>query len=397
MTIFGQQDPPLVGLRGVPLCKVRGFISIFGSTDILAADVPTLSLATVSLFRDNKVVAHLGQFGRVILLHAVYREIFLLKNRFARSLENHPPSIHQQIEAQNGKNPASSLAPDLNDKNLLNSWRNAALDCVDVLHWAANGTIALQAGAEHPTVLHLHLSRTVLLAPFERFQRLADAVVSFAQKGTSRTLDIASQHTVVEAERDILEWAQRDQCKARLAVLHSGCLFWHIRRYSCRAFYEPMAVFLATLTIWAYSSYASRSNEPTHEPTNQKGRSFDDDSQIQSASENVSRNNDAEQKASDDEDTEPAPTFIHLDRPNDDEMVQAFVRFGTASAIRANISGVGDIYSDKGPAKILKEGRKILSAVSTAWGRTDKYFSVLEVLEQIASGRVMLERERSTR
>lgn len=333
-------------------------------------------------------MTELGQFGRLILLHGVFREIFQLKDCFARPLGNWFPSIQQQTPAHDDQTPSGPPVSDRGGRSLLNSWRNAGLDCVDVLHWAANGTIALQAGAEHPFVLHLHLSRTILLAPFDQFQVLAHSVIKFAlaQKNTSTTLDAAHRQTAVDAEREILEWAQRDQCKARLAVLHSGCLFWHIRRYSCRAFYEPMAVFLATLTIWAYSSYASRTagvvQESSDRPRNDSERtpatrSFRGDDTADVDAESLS-----------DEDSEQAPTFIHLDRPNDDEMVQAFVRFGTASAMRANIAGVGDIYSVKGPARVLKQGRKILTAVSTAWGRTDKFSSVLEALEQIASGRM---------
>ncbi|KAJ4993600.1 hypothetical protein SVAN01_00654 [Stagonosporopsis vannaccii] len=356
--------------------------------------IPSLSSATVMLFQEKKVAAELGQFSRVILLHSVYREIFQLKDCFARPFGSWVPSV-QQHNSENGvESPTSPAISDRGGRSLLHSWRNAGLDCVDVLHWAANGTIALQAGAEHPTVLHLHLSRTIILTPFDQFQTLANSVISFAQKSTPATLDLSRRQAAIDAERDILEWAQRDQCKARLAVLHSGCLFWHIRRYSCRAFYEPMAVFLATLTIWAYSSYVSRTAGVTQVASDRANNSFDKVSASQPFRENDLDNEDAAHSQSDEE-TEQAPTFIHLDRPNDDEMVQAFVRFGTASAIRANIAGVGDIYSVKGPAKILKEGRKILTKVSTAWGRTDRYFSTLEVLEQVTSGCLALDLERS--
>jgi hypothetical protein len=339
------------------------------------------------LFREKKVMADLGQYARVILLHGVYREIFQLKDCFARPLGNWIPSVQQQASANDDEDPTSLSISHHSGRSLLNSWRNAGLDCVDVLHWAANGTIALQAGAEHPFVLHLHLSRTILLAPFDQFQALVHSVVSFAQKTTSATLDAAERQAAVNAERDILDWAQRDQCKARLAVLHSGCLFWHIRRYSCRAFYEPTAVFLATLTIWAYSSYASRAAGVIQEPSNRTNNDLETSAATQ-ASRRDSLDNVTVVQSPSDEDIEQAPKFIHLDRPNDDEMVQVFVRFGTASAMRANITGVGDIYSAKGPARVLKEGRKILTTISMAWGRTDKFSSVLEVLEQVALGRM---------
>lgn len=344
--------------------------------------MPCLSSATVTLFREKQAISELGQFSRVALLHGVYREIFQLKDCFTRPLGNWIPSIQQMATG----NPKSPSEPG-HGESLLDSWRNAALDCIDVLHWAANGTIALQAGAEHPTVLHLHLSRTILLAPIEAFQFLADSVVSCAQEGSStRGIETTSRQRVVKAQRDILEWAQRDVYKARLAVLHSGCLFWHIRRYSCRAFYEPMAVFLATLTIWAYSSYASRKAGNDDDPFDGEKHSDKNENGDRSpGGDNLPRANIA-QFTPGDEESEPRPTYIHLDRPNDDEMVQVFVRFGMSSTMRANISGVGDIYSNQGPARVLREGRRILAAVSTAWGRTERYVTALEVLEQVSSG-----------
>ncbi|KAJ8114720.1 hypothetical protein OPT61_g3464 [Boeremia exigua] len=356
-------------------------------------DMPCLSSAVGSLFREKRVMPELGQYSRVILLHGVYREIFQLKECFARPLSNWIPSI-QQAAADSNASPINPLSLDSGGRGLLTSWRNAALDCVDVLHWAANGTIALQAGAEHPTVLHLHLSRTILLAPLDKFQALADAVVSLTQSTSlAQALHPTNRQIVVQAEKDILVWAQRDACHARLAVLHSGCLFWHIRRYSCRAFYEPMAVVLATLTIWAYSSYASRTAGSIEDPHGKSDYSNGSEGDCQPPVEATGDSRDTEnpQDLIDNEDIEPAPTFVHLDRPNDDEMVQAFVRFGRTTAMRANIAGVGDIHSAKGPARILREGRKILTKVSTAWGRTARLIHVLETLEEISSGRITLE------
>lgn len=281
----------------------------------------------------------------------------------------------------NENSSARTVGPRDNGRALLNSWRNAALDCVDVLHWAANGVIAQQAGIEHATVLHLHLSRAVILAPLDQIQILAESIAAYVQGSVFKALDGSTRHTAMIAERDILEWAQRDQSKARLAVLHSGCLFWHLRRYSCRAFHEPISVFLATLTIWAYSSYASRIQRTT---AHDNGHSGDE-------SREVSRGVDEAQSPDFDSESTSVPSFIHLDRPNDDEMVQAFVRFGTSSTMRANIAGVGNIYSTKGPAKVLREGRRLLAAVSTAWGRTGRYVSTLDGLERVAAERVRLD------
>lgn len=81
------------------------------------------------------------------------------------------------------------------------------------------------------------------------------------------------------------------------------------------------------------------------------------------------------------------PTFIRLDRPNDDEMVQLFVRKGRPSVMTAHIAGVGNICSSQGPIKILREGRKILSTVSSSWGRSREHTSILEALEMTMVGK----------
>lgn len=154
------------------------------------------------------------------------------------------------------------------------------------------------------------------------------------------------------------------------------------------AFYEPVAVFMATLSIWAYSSYASQSqannaNRRPDSPGPGPGSgtvSEDTDTSPSSRLENESSAGDPGHLLPDVMD-ESFPSFVHLDRPNDDEMVQLFVRSGRPSVMRAYISGIGDICSPKAPVRILKEGIKILTNVSMAWGRTDRYIKVLSAME----------------
>lgn len=167
------------------------------------------------------------------------------------------------------------------------------------------------------------------------------------------------------------------------------------------AFYEPVSVFLATLALWAYSYYTSRVTAQQR----QTGRD-EEGSRSGSVSRHQSPNgqeNTPQDQRNSDADTSPStsrvsqsrhvhasprtytytadpdPTFIRLDRPNDDEMVQLFVR---SANMRAYITGVGDICAAEGPARILREGRKILGTVSVAWGRTREYHDILETLEQ---------------
>ncbi|KAF4963478.1 hypothetical protein FSARC_8527 [Fusarium sarcochroum] len=220
---------------------------------------PSLALAVNELFRERTAKTDLGEFSRVLLLHAVYQEYSTVRKYCKRPLSTWMPQNNPERHGDD------SDFLRLSDSN----WRNAALDCVDTLHWAANATIASLLGAEHPTVLHLHFSRVVLVYSFKA-RRL---------QGEMRSGSVTRQ-------------ASPDHLNAAL---------------------------------------------------------FDDDN----------------------------PTFIRLDRPNDDEMVQLFVRTGV---LKAYISGVGDIYASTAPPKILQEGRRILESVSLAWGRSREYLDLLQAL-----------------
>lgn len=220
-------------------------------------------------------------------------------------------------------------------------WRNSACDCLDILHWTANSTIAKAAGLEHPTVLHLHAARLVLLAPFREIRSLATSLATDRSRWSKR-------HQALEWQY-IWRWVRNDQYKARLSIIHAGVTLWHIRRYSTNAFHEPVAAFLAVLTLWAYGSCHSNQD------------SSPDSNRVEPTQE---------------------PSFIHLDRPCDDELVQLFVREG--HAMRGNVTGVGDICAPEGPERILRIGCEILSCL-TAWGISKRLIAILTRLADIMS------------
>ncbi|GKU21729.1 unnamed protein product [Fusarium langsethiae] len=310
-----------------------------------AQENPSLSSAVSTIFRDRTAKSDLGEFSRIILLHAVYQEFSTVNTYCKRPLSSWMPQNNPDRHSED------SSVLNLTESN----WRNAALDCVDTLHWAANGMIASLLGAEHPTVLHLHFSRVVLLVP----RAMLIGLASYMKAPESERKIALNQQKALQAEREISEWAQQDASKARLAVLHCGCFLWHIRRYAKMTFYEPPCVFWAILTLWAYSVYSSKSRRSSGEE--------------RSGSVTRRPSPDHTKVISDDEN----PTFIRLDRPNDDEMVQLFVRAGV---LKAYISGVGDIYAPTAPSRILREGRKILESVSLAWGRSTEYLDLLKAL-----------------
>lgn len=312
---------------------------------------PPISSAIRRIFQEKETKPDIGEFGRVLLLHGIFHEINQVRFYYQRPLSTWiPNALHPSPAASS---PQSVATPWLNETHTFAAWRNAALDCVDVLHWWANGMIALQSGMEHPTVLHLHFSRIVLLVPIEEILLLVTSVADHSTNDDGDERPRPSTAEVYEAEREVLRWAHRDESKARLAAIHCGCVFWHLRRFSTMAFYESQCILIATLTLWAYSYCASRGRTMTAE----------------------------EAVAAPEPDSEPNdddPEFIWLDRPNDDEMVQYFVRSGRPDVMKAYVSAVGDIYEPGSPAKILKAGLKILDTVAFAWGRDGKSVDLLE-------------------
>jgi hypothetical protein len=230
----------------------------------------------------------------------------------------------------------------LPDVPTYSKWRNSACDCLDTLHWHANSVIGAASGLEHPTVLHLHLARVILLTPIHQIVRLAKLRTSSPNATFSDDLPNITSH--------VKRWAMEDQYKARLAMIHAGVLFWHVRRYSTDAFYEPQSVFLAALALWAYGTFARHTftARESHSP-----------------------------HVEDDDAESLFPTSMQLDRPADDELVQLFVKRGVS--MRANLTGVGNLCSAKGPRRVLVEGRGLIEGL-TRWGCAREAVETLTLL-----------------
>ena len=176
------------------------------STNLTRLGNPSLCSAVQTLFVEKKVKTDLGEFSRILLLHGIYHEISQVKAYYKRPLSTWTPSA--QTVGQSAAALDHSEKRWLSDVATFASWRNAALDCVDALHWGAEGMAAL-ARAEHPTVLHLHLARTVLLVPHQEILTLAHAAAARSPK--CQGLQVPTRDEAVEAEREVLKWAQRDE------------------------------------------------------------------------------------------------------------------------------------------------------------------------------------------
>lgn len=300
---------------------------------------PTLEKALKILYVEKRLLKDTGDFARIILINGLYCQTWDVGTLLNRSLLRWTPSSRKgDAESQDLTGPV--WLPQI---PLYNQWRNAACDCLDVLHWIANSDIA-KAGTENATVLHLHFARVVLLAPYESVRNLTNLLVSESIRHGD-----PAQRFRTECQQ-VRKWITEDQFKARLALVHCGIFFWHVRRYSLDAFYEPTKVFLVTLVVWAYGSLC---------PPQQALRG--------------SNGNSACPQREDEDDVDDISS-IRLDRPCDDELVQLFIKRGRS--MTATIMGVGNITSDNGPLRMLKEGRKLLATLDR-WPIRDQYLKIL--------------------
>ncbi|EKG17521.1 Transcription factor fungi [Macrophomina phaseolina MS6] len=346
---------------------------------------PPINEALHRLYVHKKVKSNIGEFSRVLLLHGIYHETWAVAKYHRRSLSSWIPSA-EKPPPENRNNAESYASAErslyLPESPLYSKWRNAACDCIDTLHWAANATIAQNSGSEHATVFHLHASRIVLLTPFGEISALARSMAA-AALGASNTVDSTTQslslQELTRLESKVFQWVRQDQHKARLAMIHAGALYWHVRRFSKAAFYEPSAVYLATLAMWAYASYtalATKALAHTRRPGSSRSGS-PSPSPPDGISPSLQSNTDS--MLGDD------PTFIRLDRPNDDEMVQLYVRNGHPSRMKANITGVGNLSSQMGPERVLREGCKILGPMALTWGVASEYRRILSAMADVVS------------
>lgn len=297
------------------------------------------------MFIEKKLVTGISEYSHILLIHALYRRMWEVGDNSRHPLSFWNPTAKKQ--------PRGSVIPSgaiwLPGIPSYSKWRNSACDCLDILHWTANSTIARAAGLEHPTVLHLHASRLVLLAPFREIKSLATslALEKVRWGDIQRTIEW----------HYIWRWVKHDQYKARLAIIHAGTTLWHVRRYSTNAFHEPMAVFLATLTLWAYGYCHGQMAQQPRPHTESRSE----------------------------------PSFIHLDRPCDDELVQLFVREG--QTMKGNVTGVGDICGPTGPERILHVGCEALASLRS-WGISRRCIATLAGLAQQVSGNSMSNQSR---
>ncbi|KAB5545900.1 hypothetical protein GE09DRAFT_222828 [Coniochaeta sp. 2T2.1] len=323
----------------------------------------TVFQALEMMYMEKRLPPNLSEFGTTLLVLAIYRKNKEVIREQQTELSAWVPQAKIQARTPYFDKDVDETWPP--SSSLLSKWRNSACDSLDILHWSANSKVARAGGWEHATILLLHLSRLVILAPTEHMQDLA----FLSLQGASNNQGASATRTAkyVKARNHLLQWAVRDQYKARLSIIHAGALFWHARRYSTNSFMEPFAIYIATLVAWAYSVSTQfvGTGQIGEMPTNSQGtRNIRSD--LDTNTGGSSRGNYAGEAAAEQQDGSPAeesesdpePSFIHLDRPCDDELVQIYVRLG--HKMPGYMSGVGSICAPGAPAKILREGIRLL-------------------------------------
>ncbi|KAL3472953.1 hypothetical protein BJX99DRAFT_234439 [Aspergillus californicus] len=296
--------------------------------------------AALTLYIEKKLVPGIGEFSHVLLIHALYHRMWEVGDYFRRPLSFWNPTAKKQ--SRKLAIPSGSVwLPGIPSYS---KWRNSACDCLDILHWTANGAIAKANGHEHPTILHLHTARIILLAPFREIRLLVNLLAT-------QKVNWEDRQQVIEWHY-VLRWIKHDQYKARLAVIHAGSVLYHVRKFSTNAFHEPVATYLAILTLWAYGlCYQQASPELT--------------SRIGST-----------------RDPSLGPNVINLDQPCSDELVQSFVREG--QAMKGMLTNVGDICASQGPEQILRAGCDTLGSLHS-WGIAKEFMVTLMRLVELVS------------
>lgn len=315
---------------------------------------PTLQEALQELYVDKRLPRDRGEFARILLIHGLFHRSWEVGKYFGDPLSQWEPTAKKESSAEIlPPNPVSLLTVSSYTK-----WQNSACDCLDILHWQANATIGQASGFEHPTVVQLHLARVILLSPIDDIVHLAKALT-----GTGNAQEEAN---ILNYKRMIQRWAVQGQYKARLAAIHAGVTFWHIRRYSVDGFYEAPAIALAALMLWAFGTFSTKHDASRRNIEQRRAPSI-----------RSQREKSVSQEESSDD---AACDIILLDRPTDDELVQQFVRRG--HTMQAYITGVGDLYSPCGPERVISEGCKLLAA-SNCWGISASWLGRLKRLEEV--------------
>ncbi|KAJ9607405.1 hypothetical protein H2200_008478 [Cladophialophora chaetospira] len=397
---------------------------------------PSLCHALEKLYNTKNMDPTYSDLSQILIIHALYQRTWEVGTHIKQPLSEWVPTGKARgfLNTPSKDNFWLPLYP------LYANWRNSACDCLDVIHWQASSVVAKASGLEHPLVLQLHLARIILLTPFQEIQDLLFSLIGKVGNSAKASFYVhdgsyqpRNNAKLPQIRKITWRWLREDQHKARLAMVHAGSVFWYVRRYATMNFFEPYAVYLASLVLFTYGSYKSAALERDAAAANQGpegGPSGPDASApvqpsrmerkehpvkfmskaaVRSGSssgstvphispppalsvtdvmemdgETAASHRVAESASGSDDDdvsSDEQPEFIHLDRPCDDEMVQHFVRNG--HNMSGHMTNVGDICRTGSPQKVLLEGAKLLRTRLACWGVSREYYDILMKLAEL--------------
>lgn len=335
-----------------------------------------------------------NQLGVIIMIHMLLRRKWDMGQYFGEAVPLEIAYSHRIGGRESQQQRYLGSIPEYTE------WRDYVCDCLDLLHWDAVGFISQQSMFECSSILHLHLSRLIILAPVEALLQCAHTrATSTFNQCLPHSIYASSEHRTTW-NATILSWIQEDIYKARLAVIHAGAVLWHVRRFSSHPIVEPFAVFLAALTLWAFGNFGPRREHtcssltcsqhterfPSGETPSTTGAFPCSDSSDTSSPAAPSRMDTIHSQTRSSTSTRceisltkrRMPRLLQLDRPLDDEFVQYFIRFGRNTQLF--LEGVDDLCSQEGATQILQEASRILIEQPTFWTISEGYAAQLDAI-----------------
>jgi hypothetical protein len=318
-------------------------------------DAPTLQTVLHKLYSGESPDNNLGDFARIFTTHALCRQALDVRHQdeqmiWRKAIGHGANTLEWQDQTTCG-NPHRVSSE---------VWRNSTLDCLDIMHWHAHEMAIRDWGLEPGQVLHLHLTRLILLTPFQDIEKLILLRTTNMNSASPGWLKIFLRDTRAHQSSmtTVARWLRQDYFKARLAVVHAGALLWHMRRYSVGSHFEPFAIYMACVTIWAYGTYC-RLLEDSHAAPPPPVSGIAEDNLL-------------------------LPPMIQIDRPCDDELVQTFIRQG--NKIPPYMTGVGFICESGSAARVPTIGADLLGVRCYPWVLCEKYQTQLYSLSQSCAG-----------
>jgi hypothetical protein len=154
----------------------------------------------------------------------------------------------------------------------------------------------------------------------------------------------ARNNAIDEARQELIAWMKDDGGRtARHAIMHASILFSLIRRQPCRGLHEPIALLLATLTLWAYHQL----------------------SQPQLQQENSKNNGDPQ-------------VTVRLDRIHRTHAARSWIDSG--AVLRGYVTDVGNICAPGAGKRLLQVACRAL-AMMDDWSLSQGFLNVLTRLQ----------------